>query len=506
MSMQEENLLEAVKILLKALRQDLPEGAPEPFAGLNDDSTVEDLRVRANVYQYMGRAMAEAARPDTQVLRAQALAYLQGSMSDEERTFFEQMMAESESLRQEVSQSRAVITAVVQANGDGTTDLVNDLLRAALDAEVTDLHIEPEKNRVRVRMRVDGVLHEREPLPRSTQQAVVDRVKTMAEMNLAERQRSQVGRIPVKHNTRDYEVRVSIFPSLYGEKIVARFLSPDSLLPGLDHLNLWPQQVETLRRLAQIPSGLFIASGAAGTGKTTLLYSLLQTLQSDTKRSVATVEYPVEMALGSGIVQTAVDPAAQMTFPALMRTLLRSDADVVYCADTRDSETAGLCVEAAQRGQAVFTVLRTTSPVQAIARLRDLGISSFDLADTLTVLTGHQLLRRTDDRQLEEYEPDANALARLGLTHADGPFQRGVPSEANHQTGFRGRLPLLEIVEVEESFRRAIASGANPAALWKQAFANGGSLLDDARAKIRAGLTTVEEADRALLGYGVPEQ
>jgi type II secretory ATPase GspE/PulE/Tfp pilus assembly ATPase PilB-like protein len=328
----------------------------------------------------------------------------------------------------------------------------------------------------------------------------------MADMNVGERRLPQDGRIPIKHNSKDYDMRVSCLPTLYGERVTVRILGRSEVLISLANLGYTTAQVEALQRLARRPTGLILNSGWTGSGKTTLLYSLLKEMQSPgiPRRNILTVEDPIEYQL-EGISQTQTFKRAGLTFPAALRSILRSDPDVVLCAQMRDLETAELCVETALTGHLVLSSLHTTSAMGIIDRLRNMGVENFLIADTLAGLVGQRLVRRIDARNTEEYEPAAEELLRLGLTMADGPFRRGVPTEENGGTGFRGRLPLIEIVEVDSRLRQRIAEGAPAETLAAETFSpawrTGGSLRDDARAKVKAGLTTVEEVNWTLFDY-----
>jgi type II secretory ATPase GspE/PulE/Tfp pilus assembly ATPase PilB-like protein len=275
------------------------------------------------------------------------------------------------------------------------------------------------------------------------------------------------------------------------------------VLIGLDHLALSPGPLSTLRRFARNRAGMVVATGATDSGKTTLLYSLLLEANASGRpgRNILTVEDPVEYVLGQGISQTAINVRAGLTFTAAMKAMRRSDPDVVLCGEVRDLATAELAVETALTGHLVFLALHTQSAIGVIQRLRDIGIENHLIADVLTGVIAQRLVRRIDSRKTEEYQPDPEELHRIGLTPADGPFVRGIPTEENGGTGFHGRIPLIEILEVSPALRRLVADRGSYEELFRAAFANGGSLRDDARARVRAGLTTVEEANWALFDY-----
>jgi type II secretory ATPase GspE/PulE/Tfp pilus assembly ATPase PilB-like protein len=439
-------------------------------------------------------------------LSGKALAYLKNEMTDAERALFEEMLAESDDLREELAQARQMLDALSASSDGPIIRLAYAMIVGAIERGASDIHILPERRAVTVRYRLDGVLTD-EPawvLPKEQQQPLIDRWKVMADMNVGERRVPQDGRIPVKHDNQDYDVRVSVLPILYGERVTARILYKSSVLMGLGKLGYTAAQEGALRRLARLPAGLILNSGQTGSGKTTLLYSLLKEMQSPgmPRRNILTVEDPVEYQLGDGISQTQVQKRAGLTFPAALHSFLRSDPDVVMCAEMRSLETAELCVEIALTGHLLLSSLHTTSAIGILERLQNMGVEHFLVADTVAGLIAQRLVRRIDARETEEYEPAEGELEKLGLTKADGPFRRGVPAEANGGTGFRGRIPLIEIVEVDSRMRRRIAEGRSAEQLAADTFARtGGSLRDDARAKVKAGLTTVEEVNWALFDY-----
>jgi general secretion pathway protein E len=434
----------------------------------------------------------------------QMVAYLKDEMPESERAEFEREMAESEKLRAMVEETRKTLETLSVAAEEPIKARVNGIIVKAIETGASDIHLLPEREHMAVRLRIDGVLHDLETIPRAQQQAVVDRWKKLAEMDLSERRLPQDGSIALRHKEEKFRLRVAILPTLYGERVTARVLLESGVLLGLDHLGMTDAQVDALRRLAHLRNGLIITSGATNTGKTTLLYSLLREMQivDRTRRNILTAEDPVEYVLGEGVSQTAIDRRAGLTYPPTLRAILRSDPDVVMCAEMRSLEIAELCVETALTGHLVLTALHTTSALGIIERMRNIGVVNHLIADTVAGLIGQRLVRRIDDHATEEYEPAPEELAPLGLTHADGPFRRGVPTDENGQTGFRGRIPLIEIVEVDQALRRRIAEGGPIDARWWDGITTaGGSLLDDARAKVKAGLTTVEEVNWALFDH-----
>jgi type IV pilus assembly protein PilB len=437
---------------------------------------------------------------------AKALAYLKGEMSETERELFEQMLTESEALREELTRSRQLLDILDTTRDSTVIQIVNDLIVQAITQNASDIHLVPQRRAVLVRYRVDGYLQELPTLEKSQQQAVVDRWKAMADMNLTERNLPQDGRIPLKHKNQDFDLRVSVLPTLYGERVTARILARGGVLLGLEQLQISPSPLAALKRLGRLGAGLILTSGQTGAGKTTLLYSLLQEIKTSGRggQNILTIEDPVEFGFDLGISQTGVDRRAGLTYANALRGMLRSDPDVIYCAEMRDQETAEIISEIALTGHLILSALHTTSALGTLQRLRDMGIANFVIADIVAGLIGQRLVRRIDTRATEEYEPAPEELEKAGLTLSDGPFRRGIPSEANGNTGFRGRIPLVEVVEMTPALRHLIADKASDEVLWRAAFSkNADSLRDDARARVRAGLTTVEEVNWALFDYPI---
>jgi type II secretory ATPase GspE/PulE/Tfp pilus assembly ATPase PilB-like protein len=339
------------------------------------------------------------------------------------------------------------------------------MIRHAIERGASDIHVVPERGDTRVLLRIDGRLHETERVAKGMHPAVADRWKLMADLNVGERRAPQEGRLPVHKEGRDFDLRVTVLPTLHGERVTARVLDLSGIRLGLDRLDLGDAHRAALRRMARQPSGLIAAGGQRGSGRTTLMYSLLLDLrdgEDGAASSIMTVEHPVEMEL-AGISQTAANPAAGIDIVAGLRAVLRSDPDVVFCGRTEDEATARLVAETAWLGHLVLTTVTANSALGVITRLRGLGVDNYLLARTLTGAIGLRMVRRP---------------------------------------GLRGRLPLVEILEITDDVRRLIAEDAPVETLWRETFGRaGGSFRDDARDKIARGLTTEEEVERALLDY-----
>ena len=445
----------------------------------------------------------------------QALAYLRGEMNDEERTGFEAALFESEELRTELESSRALLDMLEAASQESVTRLVNTQIQQAIRERASDIHIIPgtengegEARGTTVYYRIDGQLQEVGRLPGEQHRALVDRWKVMAEMNVAEQKLPQDGRILCRYAEKEFDLRVSILPTVTGERITARILDRSNVFRELNALGMDEATLASVKRLMERPHGYVILTGAAASGKTTLAYSLLRHARtvSATAANILTVEDPVEYQI-PGVSQVPVNRRSGLTYAAALRSMMRSDPDIIYVAECRSQEIAELSIEAAVTGHLVLSVLHVGSAVQVVQRLRDIDIVNHLLAGNLAGAIGLRLVRRVCPDCSAPYTPSERDLSRAGLSLLeDGPFRRGIGCDKCRQTGYRGRVGLFEVMEVDDALRHLIAERAEQNALWMQAFAAGGSLWDDARNKIRQGLITVEDAAWALFDYPQPRQ
>jgi type II secretory ATPase GspE/PulE/Tfp pilus assembly ATPase PilB-like protein len=356
--------------------------------------------------------------------------------------------------------------------------------------------------------RINGQLHEVARYPRELHNPVVNRWKVMSECSLNERRIPQEGRIGVSRSQKDYDLRVTVLPTLVGERVSAHLLARSDMPAGLDSLGLSPTQVERVRRLIHRPAGLVAVTGPAGSGKTTLLYVMLREIQAQDPlgTTILTVEDPVENYIDGDLVsQTAVHRRAGLTFAPALRAILRSDPDVVFVGELPDRETAEQALRAAMTGRRVLTSLNANSAIGGLQQLKEMRLDPAAIAQALAGVISIRLVRKPCSECAAEYEPDRAELQWLDLSTSEGRFRRGAGCEACRQTGYNGRAPLLEVLEIDDALRRRIVEGAPLETLWWEAFGRrGGSLRDDAREKVRQGLTTAAEVVRELFDYPFP--
>ncbi|MCC5986050.1 MAG: type II/IV secretion system protein [Pararhodobacter sp.] len=376
--------------------------------------------------------------------------------------------------------------------------LVNQLLRRAVRAEASDLHLEPHEDGLRARMRIDGTMQtvfDRRDVPG---RRVVSRLKVMAGLDIAETRLPQDGRIALRLGGRAIDVRMSTLPGHHGERVVMRLLDRTAGLMALDRLGLSAAQSAQLHRLAALPNGIILATGPTGSGKTTTLYSFLRLADRD-ERNILTVEDPVEFDL-PGISQTQVNPEIGLTFARGLRSILRQDPDVILVGEIRDSETALVAAEAALTGHLVFSSLHANNVLSAVVRLRELGLEAYLISATLRGVVAQRLVRRLcrKCRQMQPADDATRALfAAQGLDAPESIGQgRGCP--ACEGTGFSGRVGVFDILEVDDALRAAIDEGATESAMRAASGREEATLFRAGLEQVARGETTLDELRRVI--------
>ncbi len=384
------------------------------------------------------------------------------------------------------------------ANQPPVIRYVNLLVRDAYDAAASDIHLEATRNGLAARFRVDGVLSAAPEPPSHLHHAVISRIKLLAELDIAERRRPQDGRIRVRLESRELDLRVSTVPTMYGESVVLRLLDRGGSPVSLAEIGMSPSLFEATMRFAQRPHGMLLVTGPTGSGKTTTLYAALQ-LRNASAEKIVTVEDPIEYQLAA-ITQVPVHRQANVTFASALRAILRQDPDVVMIGEMRDAETAEIAVQAAMTGHLVFSTLHTNDAIGAIPRLLDLGIPDYLVAATLEAVVAQRLVRRICDECRTSYEARPEEATRVtghGATHVQ--LYRGMGCAACRGTGYRGRIGIFELLAISDEVRDAITRGVNRGQLRAVAAAAGFTpLRTDGWHKVEAGLTTIEEVLRVV--------
>jgi len=379
---------------------------------------------------------------------------------------------------------------------------VNQIIGEAFKERATDIHLEPMENDLRIRYRVDGVLHQ-VPVPQQLkrfQAAIISRIKVMSNMDIAERRLPQDGRINVRSGGNEIDVRVSTIPTAYGESVSLRLLTRSSIFLGLDRLGLNRSDEKIIRKLVELPHGIILVTGPTGSGKSTSLYAFLSTINSIDQR-IITVEDPIEYEL-PGVNQIMVKPDIGLTFASGLRHILRQDPDVIMVGEVRDLETAEIAIRAALTGHLVFSTLHTNDAAGAITRLLDMGIEPFLVGSSLEAIIAQRLVRTICTACREEYQPEAELLREVGFPQNGGEnhFFRGRGCEECRFTGYRGRTGIYEVLVMHENLRPLIIERTSSSTLKQAAITNGmKTLRDDGWTKVREGITTVEEVGRVTL-------
>ncbi|MEM1132484.1 MAG: type II secretion system ATPase GspE [Pseudomonadota bacterium] len=371
--------------------------------------------------------------------------------------------------------------------------LINGIIADAARQGVSDIHVEPYETGLVIRMRVDGVLTEKLRMPPHVAPVIVSRIKVMARLDIAERRIPQDGRIGLTIGGKLIDVRVSTLPSRVGERVVMRLLDKENANISLDLLGMSPRVHEIMTEALTEPNGIILVTGPTGSGKTTTLYACLKQL-NDGSRNMLTVEDPVEYAV-DGVGQTQVNSKVGLTFAAGLRAILRQDPDVVMIGEIRDRETADIAVQASLTGHLVMSTVHTNDAIGAITRLRDMKIEPFLLASTLRAVVAQRLVRRLCPHCREPVQSDGSTASLLGFDQGTVVFRpKGCP-ECNH-TGYQGRIGVFEAVKIDDTIRKLINSGGDETLIARHAFLNTPNLGSAARALVRSGETTAEEAIR----------
>jgi len=386
----------------------------------------------------------------------------------------------------------------VSSEDSPVVKLVDRILNEAVRNRTSDIHIEPMEDRVRLRYRIDGVCAERDNLPKRMQNAILSRLKLMAGMNIAERRIPQDGRIKIDVEGTGIDFRVSACPAYHGESVVLRILRPDAVRIGLANLGFEAENLETFNRIIRRPNGIFLVTGPTGSGKTTTLYSALDVLNRP-DRKIITAEDPVEYNF-EGINQCQVRDGIGLTFPAILRSMLRQAPNVILVGEIRDKEVGEIAIQAALTGHLVFSTLHTNDAPSAMTRLIDMGIKPFLVASSIQAVMAQRLIRvlHSTKRLAREEELDHKYLSLIRLKPEDavGKVYHPVPTD-DVPTGYKGRKAIFEMMQMNTEIRELAFNRAPSSRIRKAAIASGMTeLVEDGRTKVLNGVTTPEEIAR----------
>ncbi|QEO09221.1 GspE/PulE family protein [Protaetiibacter larvae] len=406
-------------------------------------------------------------------------------------------------------------SAIQEETGETSTDLavqeveddapivrfVNLLISQAIQDHASDIHIEPAEHDMHVRYRIDGVLHEMQRAPKSIQNGVISRLKIMSDIDIAERRKPQDGRLSVMHGGRKIDLRVATLPTVYGEKVVMRILDNSATQLGIQQMAMLDHNLDRFKKSYSKPYGMILVTGPTGSGKSTTLYTTLNEVAKP-EINVITVEDPVEYRL-PGINQVQVNVKAGLTFASALRSILRSDPDVVLLGEIRDKETAQIAIEASLTGHLVLSTLHTNDAPSAVTRLIEMDIEPFLVGSALDCVVAQRLARRLCDKCKQPYHHGAEELAALGFGYDPRmgmpTLFRPVGCQHCSNTGYRGRMALHEVMSVSEDIERLAVQRASSADIGRVAVGQGmATLRQDGWAKALLGMTSIEEILRVV--------
>lgn len=410
---------------------------------------------------------------------------------------------ETEEYKEQQKQKTVDSTQISQLITDAPiAKIVSTILEYAVNSRASDVHIEPQEDRVRVRYRIDGILYDKLSLPRNVADSLVSRIKILAELKIDERRLPQDGRFNFKVGQNEVDLRVSTIPTVKGEKIVMRLLRKSGGIPTLNDLGLGGTALKTLENAILRPHGIILVCGPTGSGKTTTLYALLSRLNT-TRINIVSLEDPVEYEV-PGVNQVQINPAVGLTFASGLRSFLRQDPNVILVGEIRDEETTELAIQAALTGHLVFSTLHTSNAAGALPRLLDLGAEGFLLSSTVTAILGQRIVRSICTYCRISYAPPPQLvtqvkeiLGKLYTVPSDMKLYRGKGCKECGNLGYLGRIGIFEVLPVSEKIARLILERADSALIENQAMSEGMiTLKQDGYLKVLQGLTTIEEVLR----------
>ncbi|HON59211.1 MAG TPA: type II secretion system ATPase GspE [Smithella sp.] len=464
----------------------------EAVVAVNDPSLfqpVDDLRQMLNLPE-----ISAVLAPQDAIMAAINMAYDMSRATAKD--YFEEISAsETDDLISRIDETTDLL--------DETSDapiikLVNLILSGALKDRASDIHVEPYSGNLKIRYRIDGILYDILTLPRRIQSPLVSRIKIMAKLNIAEKRLPQDGRIEIKIADRLVDIRVSIIPTAFGERVVLRLLDKTANMLQLADLGMHDERIKLLNKLIKSPYGIILVTGPTGSGKTTTLYAALSTINRP-EINIITIEDPIEYQI-DGIGQIQVNPKIDLTFAAGLRSIVRQDPDVILIGEIRDRETAEIAIQSSLTGHLVFSTLHTNDAASAVTRLIDMGIEPFLVTSSIVAIIAQRLVRVLCPHCKEIYVPDDESLANIGMDRSvlqHNTFYRKKGCNMCMQTGFRGRTGIFEILVVDDEIKRLVLKTSDANQINDLAMQRGMiTLQKDGIYKVLAGITTIEEVLR----------
>jgi len=454
------------------------------------------VATRADILEAIG-----AGYPDKALIKASAASAGGGVPAARPRPGDERPAAEGLMRRPEDEATEPIAGLKERSEAAPIIDLVDLVVKSAIKAGASDIHVEPMEKGVLIRHRLDGLLKEVMDLPKWVHEGLIARLKIMAGMDIAEKRLPQDGRVRVANEQgKDVDFRASTLRTLHGEKMVLRVLDQNRGVPPLEELGFSAGAFNDLKGFLKFQHGMILVVGPTGSGKTTTLCSALMSVQSE-RTNIITIEDPIEYQL-PGVNQTQTNEKIKLTFASALRSILRQDPDVILVGEIRDQETARIAMQAAQTGHLVLSTLHTDDAPSVMTRLSDIGVEPYVIASATIGVVAQRLVRRLCSACRRQYTPTSDTLRALNITDEDAaaiPFYRPVGCEACHNTGYKGRIGIYEVMKITDRLRRMIAQRASEDAIREVAQSTGMLTLgDDALAKVKAGVTTAEELLRVV--------
>ena len=409
----------------------------------------------------------------------------------------DEMISIIEETDEEPSAEESSEISITEESDAPIIKLVNLVLMQAVKEKASDIHVEPNDDILRIRFRVDGILREAFTQPKNLQNAIISRLKIMSDLNIAEKRIPQDGRIQIKVEKKDIDIRVSTIPTVHGENVVMRILDKTNIIVNVEELGLTPKNVKIFKELLEKPYGVILVTGPTGSGKTTTLYSALNYLNTSDK-NIVTIEDPVEYRIDL-IRQSQINPKAGLTFAVGLRAFLRQDPDIIMVGEIRDKETANVAVQAALTGHLVLSTVHTNDAPGAVTRLVDMGVEPFLVSSSTAGIVAQRLVRRICPKCKYAYKPPKTLLADLGIDSKEKQVQffRGKGCRQCKESGYKGRIAVFELLILDDNIREMVLEKESTMKIKKYALENGfKTLRHDGLLKALKGITSIEEVMR----------